>query len=104
MEQLLKEKRAADIAREIEMECLVETPAVSGPPKNQQDITHFFAKETALERKALERKKLEDSQRQRQKKGLNWYSKLKKSPEELKIIREDLRRQLERKRKEDTAN
>jgi hypothetical protein len=63
------------------MERLVETPGVRGPPKNQQVITHFFAQETALAKK-----KLKDSKRRRQEKGLNWYSKFKKSPKELMLL------------------
>jgi hypothetical protein len=81
------------------MACLVETPVVSGPPKNQQVITHFYAQETALAKK-----KLDTSKKQRQEKGLNWYSKLKKLPEELKIIRENVGRQLARKKREDAAD
>jgi hypothetical protein len=49
----------------MEMLRLVETPVTSGPPKNQQAITHFFAREDALARK-----KLEDSVKRRREKGL----------------------------------
>jgi hypothetical protein len=57
---------------------LVETPVTSGPPKNQQAITHFFAREDALARK-----KLEDTVNRRREKGLGWYSRMRKTPEEI---------------------
>jgi hypothetical protein len=81
------------------MDQLVETPVEAGPPKNQQVITHFFARE-----RALEKMKLLASQDRRGEKGLNWYSEMKKSPEELRIIRRDLQRQMEIKRRKDAAN
>jgi hypothetical protein len=43
LERLVEEKKRANIAKEMEMLRLVETPVTSGPPKNQQAITHFFA-------------------------------------------------------------
>jgi hypothetical protein len=46
--------------------------------------------------------KLLASQDRRKEKGLNWYSE-KKSPEELRIIRRILRRQMEIKRRKDAA-
>jgi hypothetical protein len=52
----------------------------------------------------LKRMKLLDSQNRRKDKGLNWYTKMKKLPEELRIIRRDLRRKLETKRRKDAAD
>jgi hypothetical protein len=42
LERLVEEKRRHNIAKEMEMLRLVETLVTSGPPKNQQAITHFF--------------------------------------------------------------
>ena len=44
------EKTRRRLEKEKEMDRLVETPVEVGPPKNQQVITHFFAREEALER------------------------------------------------------
>ncbi len=84
---MIEEKVEAKIEKEEEMARLVKRPVVSGPPKNQGVITHFFARETHMARK-----KLEESQERRRQKGPNWYSELKKSPEELKIARANLKR------------
>jgi hypothetical protein len=97
--QLWREKTAARIEKENEVERLVQTPVEAGPPKKQQVITHFFARELALERM-----KPVDSQNQRKEKGLNWYSKMKKSPEKLRIIRRDLQRQLQIRRRKNAAD
>ena len=84
---MIEEKVEAKIEKEEEMARLVKRPVVSGPPKNQGVITHFFAHETHMARK-----KLEESQERHRQKGPNWYSELKKSPEELKIARANLKR------------
>jgi hypothetical protein len=93
--RLMEEKREAHIVKEIEMARLVETPVTSGPPKNQQAITHFFAREVAVARK-----KSDDSVRQRREKGLNWYSKMRKTPEEIKRMQFQIKRRMADKRRE----
>jgi hypothetical protein len=50
-----------------------------GRPQNQKDITDFFLRELALRKK-----KLEDSSSRRHDKGADWYSKLRKTPEQIK--------------------
>jgi hypothetical protein len=95
MWRLMEEKREAHIAKEMEMARLVETPVTSGPPKNQQAITHFFAREVTLARK-----KLDDSVRRRREKGLNWYSRMRKMPEEIKRMQFQIKRRKEDERRE----
>jgi hypothetical protein len=86
LERLVEEKKRANIAKEMEMLRLVETPVTSGPPKNQQAITHFFTREDALGRK-----KLEDSIKRLREKGLGWYSRMRKTPEEIQEMRIQMR-------------
>jgi hypothetical protein len=95
MWRLMEEKREAHIVKEMEMARIVETPVTSGPPKNQQAITHFFAREVAVARK-----KLDDSVRQRREKGLNWYSRMRKTPEEIKRMQFQIRRRMGDERRE----
>jgi hypothetical protein len=56
-------------------------------PRNQKDITDFFLPELALRKK-----KLEDSSWRRHEKGADWYSKLRKTPEQIKEEKIRLRR------------
>jgi hypothetical protein len=58
-----------------------------GRPQNQKDITDFFLRELALRKK-----KLEDSSSRRREKGADWYSKLRKKPEQIKEKKIRLRR------------
>jgi hypothetical protein len=83
----------------MEMLRLVETPVTSGPPKNQQAITHFFAREDALTKK-----KVEDSVKRRKEEGLGWYSRMKKTPEEIKIMRLQMRQKMAEERREAAAS
>jgi hypothetical protein len=86
LERLVEGKKRANIAKEMEMLHLVETPVTSGPPKNQQAITHFFAGEDALARKELE-----NSVKRRREKGLGWYSRMRKTPKEIQEMRIQMR-------------
>jgi hypothetical protein len=80
LERLLKEKGDAAIAKEIELERILKSPVVCGPPRNQQEITDFFL----MWEQALQSKKLHVSISRCRDKGLNWYSMLKKMPEQIK--------------------
>jgi hypothetical protein len=96
---LMEEQKEASITKEMEMLRLVETPVTSGPPKNQQAITQFFAREDALARK-----KVQDSVKRRMEKGLGWYSRMKKTPEEIKIMRFQMRQKMAEEKREAAAS
>ena len=83
----LKAKREADAAKERELERILKSPIVRGPPKNQKDITDFFLRE-----QALARKKLHDSVTRRRERGPDWYEELKKTPHEIGEDQKRLRR------------
>jgi hypothetical protein len=86
LERLVEEKKRANNAKEMEMLRLVETPVTSGPPKNQQAITHFFAREDALAREEVE-----NYVNRRREKGLGWYSRMRKTSEEIQEMRIQMR-------------
>jgi hypothetical protein len=86
-ERLIEERQEAQIEKEREIARLLKTPVVSGPPKSQAVITHFFLRETHLARQ-----KLEESSERRRQRGPDWWSQKKKSPAELKIARADIKR------------
>jgi hypothetical protein len=58
---------------------ILNLPVRQGPPKNEKDTTDFF-----LQERAVQRKKLQDSILSRQERAPDWYSKLKKTPEQIK--------------------
>jgi hypothetical protein len=65
--------------KETDLDTILHAPVKKGRPKNQKDITNFFLRELALRKK-----KLEDSSPRRREKGADWYSKLRKTPEQIK--------------------
>ena len=73
--------------KESEWEKILNSPVRKGPPKNQKDITAFFLQETALQQE-----KLQDSILRQRQRGSDWYSKMRKSPEQIKEEKVRLRR------------
>jgi hypothetical protein len=53
-ESLIEENCEAQFEKEREIARLVESPVISGPPKSQAVITHFFLRETHMARQKLE--------------------------------------------------
>jgi hypothetical protein len=67
------------LPKETDLDTILYAPVKKGRPQNQTDITNFFLWELALRKK-----KLEDSSLRRREKGADWYSKLRKTPEQSK--------------------
>jgi hypothetical protein len=59
--------------KETDLDTILYAPVKKGRPQNQKDITNFFLRELALQKK-----KLEDSSSRRREKGADWCSKLRK--------------------------
>jgi hypothetical protein len=66
-----------DPPKETDLDTILYAPVKNGRPQNQKDITDFFLRELVLRKK-----KLEDSSSRRREKGADWYSKLRKTPEQ----------------------
>jgi hypothetical protein len=73
--------------KETDLDTILYAPVKKGRPQNQKDITNFFWRELALRKK-----KLEDSSPRRREKGADWYSKLRKTLEQIKEQKVRLRR------------
>jgi hypothetical protein len=73
--------------KETDLDTILYAPMKKGRPQNQKDITNCFLPELALQKK-----KLEDSSPRRREKGADWYSKLRKTPEQIKEEKIRLRR------------
>ena len=82
-----KRKAASPKDTREDLERILNSPVKTGPPKNQRDVEDFFLRE-----QALQRKKLQDSSERRRARGSDWYSKLKKTPEQIKAEKLRLRR------------
>jgi hypothetical protein len=64
------------LPKETDLDTFLYAPVKNDRPQNQKDITDCFLRELALRKKRLE----ESSLRQREK-GADWYSKLRKKPQ-----------------------
>ncbi len=73
--------------KETDLDTISYAPVKNGRPQNQKDITDFFLRELASQKK-----KLEESSSRRREKGADWYSKLRKTPEQIKEEKIRLRR------------
>jgi hypothetical protein len=69
------------------LDTILFAPVKKSRPRNQKDITDFFLRELALRKK-----KLEDSSSRRREKDADWYSKLRKTPEQVREEKIRLRR------------
>jgi hypothetical protein len=73
--------------KETDLDTILYAPVKNGRPQNQKDITDFLLRELALQKK-----KLEESSSRQHEKGTDWYSKLRKTSEQIKEEKIRLRR------------
>ena len=77
------------LPKQEEIERIITTTVIpEGPPKTQKVLTDFF-----LLQQAIAKKKLQESTMRRRERGSDWYSKLRKTPYQLKLAKQKLKRE-----------